>query len=104
VARSLSARAEFLGLELEDWGLVLAWAIVMRLIGDRVHRVFVGLLPVSALLAYGSSLVLIVVIRWAKAGKPRGFLISWLQHHLRPRAHSARFGQLDQAYLIDDES
>ncbi len=27
VARSLSVRAEFFGLELEDWGLVIAWQL-----------------------------------------------------------------------------
>ena len=53
VARSLSARAEFFGLELEDWGLVIAWAILMRLIGDHIHRVFFGVLPVSLVLTYG---------------------------------------------------
>jgi hypothetical protein len=47
VARSLSVRAEFFGLELEDWGLVIAWAILMRLIGDHIHRVLLGFLPVS---------------------------------------------------------
>ena len=46
VARSLSVRAEFFGLELEDWGFVIAWAIVMRLIGDHIHRVFLGFMPV----------------------------------------------------------
>ncbi len=63
VARSLSARAEFFGLELEDWGLVIGWAILMRLIGDQVHRVLLGFIPVSAVLAYGSSLALVLVIR-----------------------------------------
>jgi hypothetical protein len=62
VARSLSVRAEFFGLELEDWGLVTAWAILMRLIGDHIHRVFIGFVPVSAILTYGSSAVLIVLI------------------------------------------
>src|SRR5205807_1244105 len=40
VARSLSVRAEFFGLELEDWGLVIAWAILMRLIGALAVVVF----------------------------------------------------------------
>jgi hypothetical protein len=42
VARSLSVRAEFLGLELEDWGFVIAWAIILRLLGDHIHRVLMG--------------------------------------------------------------
>ena len=42
MARSLSVRAEFLGLELEDWGFVIAWAIIMRLLGDHIHRVLMG--------------------------------------------------------------
>ena len=53
VARSLSVRAEFFGLELEDWGLVIACAIIMRLIGDQIYRVFLAALPVSTVLAYG---------------------------------------------------
>ncbi len=68
VARSLSVRAEFLGLELEDWGFAIAWAIVMRLVGDQFHRVFLGFLPVSAVMTYGSAGALVLLIRWAKHG------------------------------------
>ncbi|HEX5483800.1 MAG TPA: hypothetical protein VFZ08_14345 [Terriglobia bacterium] len=102
VARSLSAHASFFGLELEDWGLVLAWGIVMRLIGDRIHRVLMGFVPVSALLAYGSSLMFIVVIRWATRGRPRGYLISWVRHHLRAKAHVARTAEAEPLYLGDE--
>jgi hypothetical protein len=103
VARSLSVRAEFFGLELEDWGLVIAWAIMMRLIGDHIHRVFLSVVPVSILSAYGSSGLLILLIRWAKHGKPRGYLVAWLQHQFRPKAHSARCADPQSAYLIEDE-
>jgi hypothetical protein len=103
VARSLSVRAEFFGLELEDWGLVIAWAILMRLIGDHIHRVFFGFLPMSTILAYGSSAVLVLLIRWAKLGKPRGYLVAWLQHQFRPKAHSARGSDPQPLYLIEDE-
>src|SRR5467141_2049358 len=92
VARSLSVRAEFLGLELEDWGFVIAWAIVMRLIGDHIHRVFISFLPVSTVVTYSSAAVLVLLIRWAKHGKPRGYLVAWIQHYFRPKAHSARSG------------
>ena len=102
VARSLSVRAEFFGLELEDWALVIAWAILMRLIGDHIHRVFLGSVPVSVVLAYGSSAVLILLVRWAKHGKPRGYMVAWLQHEFRPKAHSARCGD-SVSYLIEDE-
>jgi hypothetical protein len=103
VARSLSVRAEFFGLELEDWGLVIAWAIMMRLIGDHIHRVFLRIVPVSVLLAYGSSAVLILLVRWAKHGKPRGYLIAWVQQQFRPKAHSARWSGQQLSYLIEDE-
>lgn len=103
VARSLSVRAEFFGLELEDWGLVIAWAILMRLVGDQIHRVFLGIVPVSVVLAYGSSAVLILLVRWAKHGKPRGYMVAWLQHQFRPKAHSARCGESQLPYLIEDE-
>src|SRR5579883_2651959 len=99
VARSLSIRAEFFGLELEDWGLVIAWAIVMRLIGDHIHRVLLGFLPVSTVMTYGSAVVL---IRWAKHGKPRGYLVAWIQHQFRPKAHCARM-RTPESYLIEDE-
>jgi len=103
VARSLSVRAEFFGLELEDWGLVIAWAILMRLIGDHIHRVFLGFLPVSTIIAYGSSAVLILLLRWAKHGKPRGYLIAWVQHQFRPKAHSARSSDQQLPYIIEDQ-
>lgn len=103
VARSLSVRAEFFGLELEDWGFVIAWAIVMRLIGDNIHRVFFGFVPVSTLMTYGSAAVLVLLIRWAKHGKPRGYLVAWVQHHFRPKSHSTRCGVSQLRYLIEDE-
>lgn len=103
VARSLSVRAEFFGLELEDWGLVIAWAILMRLIGDHIHRVFLGFLPASTILAYGTSAVLVLVIRWAKHGKPHGYLVAWIQYQFRPKAHSARLNDSQLSYLIEDE-
>jgi hypothetical protein len=103
VARSLSIRAEFLGLELEDWGFVIAWAIVTRLIGDHVHRVFFGFMPVSAVMTYGSAAVLVLLIRWAKHGKPRGYPVAWIQHYFRPKAHRARCGTPNLPYLIEDE-
>ena len=103
VARSLSVRAEFFGLELEDWGLVIAWTILMRLIGDHIHRVFLGFLPLSTILACGSSAVLLLLIRWAKHGKPRGYLIAWIQHQFRPKAHSARWSDPQLSYLFEDE-
>jgi hypothetical protein len=103
VARSLSVRAEFFGLELEDWGLVIAWAIVMRLIGDHIHRVFFGFMPVSTVMTYGSGAILVLLIRWAKHGKPRGYVVAWIQHRFRPKAHSARCGLPKLSYLIEDE-
>jgi hypothetical protein len=103
VARSLSVRAEFFGLELEDWGMVIAWAILMRLIGDHIHRVFLGFLPVSTMMAYGSSAVLILLLRWAKHGKPRGYLIGWVEHQFRPKAHSALSSDQQLPYIVEDQ-
>lgn len=103
VARSLSARAEFLGLELEDWGFVIAWAIVMRLIADHIHRVFVGFIPVSTVITYGSAALLVALIHWAKHGKPRGYLVASIQRYFRPRAHAARCGYPKMPYLLKDK-
>jgi hypothetical protein len=103
VARSLSVRAEFFGLELEDWGLVIAWTIIMRLMWDQIHRVFLGLVPVSSVLAYGSSALLVLVIRWVKHGKPRGYLVAWIQQHFRSKAHCAKLGETHAPYLIEEE-
>jgi uncharacterized membrane protein len=103
VARSLSVRAEFFGLELEDWGLVIAWTIIVRLMGDQIHRVFLGLVPVSSVLAYGSSSLLVLSIRWVKHGKPRGYLVAWIQQHFRPKAHCARLGESHPPYLIEEQ-
>ena len=103
VGRSLSVRAEFLGLELEDWGFVIAWAIVMRLVGDHIHRIFLAFVPVSTVMTYGSAALLIGLIRWAKLGKPRGYLVAWLQYYFRAKAHYAHCGSLEMPYLIEDE-
>jgi hypothetical protein len=103
VARSLSVRADFLGLELEDWGFVIGWAIVMRLVGDHIHRVFLGFVPVSTVMTYCSVTILAAAIRWAKHGKPRGYLVAWIQHYFRPKAHCARYGFSDLPYLVEGE-
>jgi hypothetical protein len=103
VARSLSVRADFFGLELEDWGLVIAWAIVMRLIGDHIHRVFLSFVPVSTVMTYGSAAILFLLIRWAKHGKPRGYMVAWIQRYFRPKGHCARCGAPEFPYLIEDE-
>jgi hypothetical protein len=103
VARSLSVRAEFLGLELEDWGLVIGWSIVMRLIGDHIHRVLLGFMPVSTVMTYGSAAFLVALIRWAKHGKPRGYLVAWIQHYFRAKAHCAQCGAPELPYLVEDE-
>lgn len=81
----------------------MAWAIVMRLIGDHIHRVFVGFVPVSTVMTYGSATVLVLLIRWAKHGKPPGYLVAWIQQRFRPKAHSARSNASELHYLIEDE-
>jgi len=88
---------------LEDWGFVIAWAIVMRLIGDHIRRVFLGFMPVSTVMTYGWVAVLVLLIRWAKHSKPRGYLVAWIQHYFRRKAHSARCSAPELRYLIEDE-
>src|SRR5260370_38180773 len=99
VARSLSVRPEFLGLELEDWGFVIAWAIVMRLIGDHIHRVFLGFVPVSTVMTYGSAALLVGLIRWGQLGKPRGSRGVWVQTYFRPTPHCAHVCLATRPYL-----
>ena len=82
---------------------MIAWAIVMRLIGDHIHRVFLSLIPVSTVMTYGSAAVVVGLIRWAKHGKPRGHLVAWIQHYFRAKAHSARCGAPELSYLVEDE-
>lgn len=61
---------------------MIAWAIVMRQLADHIHRVFVGFIPVSTVMTYGSAALLVVLIHWAKHGKPRGHLVAWIQQFL----------------------
>ena len=82
---------------------MIAWAIVIRLIGDHIHRVFLGFMPVSTVMTYGSAAVLVGLIRWAKHGKPRGYVVAWIQHYFRAKAHSARCGAPELFYLVEDE-
>ena len=82
---------------------MIAWAIVMRLIGDHIHRVFLGFVPVSTVMTYGSAAVLVGLIRWAKHSKPRGYVLAWIQHYFRAKAHSARCGAPELSYLVEDE-
>ncbi len=78
-------------------------AIVTRLIGDHIHRVLLGFVPVSTVMTYGSAAALVLLIRWAKHGKPRGYLVAWIQHQFRSKAHSARAGRPTLPYLIENE-
>ena len=32
----------------------------------------------------------LVLIHWAKYAKPRGYLVAWIQHYFRPKAHAAQ--------------
>ena len=82
---------------------MIAWAIVMRLIGDHIHRVFLSVVPVSTVMTYGSAAILVLLIRWAKHGKPRGYMVAWIQHYFRSKGHSARCGAPEFSYLIEDE-
>ena len=82
---------------------MIAWAIVMRLVGDHIHRVFLAFVPVSTVMTYGSAALLIGLIRWAKLGKPRGYLVAWLQRYFRAKAQCAHCGSLEMPYLIEDE-
>ena len=82
---------------------MIGWAIVMRLVGDHIHRVFLGFVPVSTVMTYGSAVLLVGLIRWAKHGKPRGYLVAWIQHYFRTKAHCAHCGSLKMPYLIEGE-
>ena len=82
---------------------MIAWSIVMRLIGDHIHRVLLGFMPVSTVMTYGSATFLVVLIRWAKHGKPRGYLVAWIQHYFRAKAHCAQRGAPELPYLVEDE-
>jgi hypothetical protein len=62
-----------------------------------------GLVPVSSVLAYGSSALLVLIIRWVKHGKPRGYLVAWIQQHFRSKAHCAKLGETYAPYLIEEE-
>jgi len=54
-------------------------------------------------MTYGSAVLLIGLIRWAKLAKPRGYLVAFLQHYFRAKAHCAHCGSLEMPYLIEDE-
>ena len=82
---------------------MIGWAIVMRLVGDHIHRVFLGFVPVSTVMTYGSAVLLVRLIRWAKHGKPRGYLVAWIQRYFRPKAHCAQCSSLEMPYLIEGE-
>lgn len=82
---------------------MIGWAIVMRLIGDHIHRVFLSAVPVSTVMTYGSAAILVLLIRWAKQGKPRGYMVAWIQRYFRSKGHSARYGAPEFPYLIEDE-
>jgi len=99
--RSLSVRAEFFGLELEDWGLVLAWAIVMRLLGET-SIVCSSFLPVSTVMTYGSAAILVVLIPMGEHGKPRD---TWSRGFstIPPKGHKCALRCSRVSLLIEDE-
>jgi hypothetical protein len=38
-----------------------------------------------------------------KHGKPRGYLVAWIQQHFRSKAHCAKLGETHAPYLIEEE-
>ena len=103
VNRNLQTRVTFMLLELEDLFIVLSAAAIMNVVGHFVGGEVAGI-PLSIVLQYGGTLLLVPLLMAFKYGKPRGYVRDLAFWYTKPHAYCARASdrEIRSAYLRED--
>jgi hypothetical protein len=75
-----------LGLEFEDLFVILGIAAVTNILGKFLHRELAGI-PMNILFQYIVPLAAVPLLIVFKYGKPRRYLLDFLEHHTKPRVY-----------------
>ena len=105
VHRNLHTKVQFLGLEFEDFILVLALAAAMNLFAHFVGNTarILGI-PLNIFMEFIVPLLAVPFLILFKYGRPRGYLIDLVRSFSAPKAWSAveRDSELSQPYILDE--
>ena len=101
--RNLHTRVTILYLEFEDMFVVIGLAAVTNILARFLHRE-VGGIPLNVLLQYVVPLLAVPALIAFKYGKPRRYLLDFLDYHLKPRIYCGleRDSAMNQEYLAKD--
>ena len=86
VHRNLHTRVTILGLEFEDIFVILGIAAVTNIGARFLHREVAGI-PLNILFQYIVPLAAIPSLMAFKYGKPRRYLLDFLEQHTKPRVY-----------------
>ena len=86
VHRNLHTRVTILGLEFEDTFVILGVAVLMNVVGRFFHRDIAGM-PLNMLLQYAVPILAVPLLIAFKYGKPRRYLLDFLEWHTKPRIY-----------------
>ena len=104
VHRNLHTRVTFLCLEFEDAFVILGIAALTNVLGRFLHREIAGI-PLNILLQYVVPVLAIPLLIAFKYGKPRRYLVDFIESHTRPRIYCGmeKDSQQSAMYLKEDE-
>lgn len=105
VHRNLHTRVTFLYLEFEDLFVILALAIFTNIFGRFLHREIAGI-PLNVFLQYVVPVLSIPLLIAFKYGKPRRYLLDFLESRLKARIYCGLEpdAQLRTDYLKEEEA
>ena len=102
---NLHTPVAFLYLEFEDLFVILGIAALANVVGRLVHREVAGV-PLNILFQYIVPFAAIPFLIAFKYGKPRRYLVDFLEWHAKPRIYCGiePDSQHRDAYLKEDEA
>ncbi|MGH9628291.1 MAG: hypothetical protein ACRD7E_08130 [Bryobacteraceae bacterium] len=105
VHRNLHTRVTIMYLEFEDMFLILGLAALTNILGRFVQRELAGI-PLNILFQYIVPLAAIPLLIAFKYGKPRRYLLDFLEWHTKPRIYCGIEPDSQQAaeYMKEDQA
>ena len=88
VHRNLHTRVTILSLELEDIFAILGLAVITNILGRFLHRELAGI-PLNVLFQWIIPIAAIPVLMAFKYGKPRRYLLDFVEWHTKARIYCA---------------
>jgi hypothetical protein len=86
VHRNLHTRVTILYLEFEDIFVILGLATLANVLGRFIHREIAGI-PLNILFQYFVPVAAIPLLIAFKYGKPRRYLVDFVEWHTKPRIY-----------------